>query len=186
MRLDEIELERWGERIGSTIRPPAFICLEGQLGAGKSALARAIGRGAGVEVAMPSPSYNLLLRYPASSSREVVHIDLYRLESPDDLWELGWSQLGSESEIVLVEWADRAEGALPSDRVARFLGQAEIIPMPTRRDDPSSSVKSAPSPSMPVIRASNRSPPTSRTSFPALVELATDVSSANPNTKRSK
>lgn len=115
MRLDERDLERWGERIGSTVQAPVVIALEGRLGAGKSALARAIGHGAGVEVPMPSPSYNLLLRYPASVQVDVVHIDLYRIGSADELWELGWSQLGEGNEIVLVEWAERAEGFMPDD-----------------------------------------------------------------------
>ena len=115
MRLDEIELGRWGERIGETVGTPAVIALKGPLGAGKSALARAIGRGAGVEITMPSPSYNLLLRYSTPSRVEVVHLDLYRIASPDDLWELGWAELGADHEIVLVEWPERAEGMLPRD-----------------------------------------------------------------------
>ena len=115
MRLDEIEVRRWGERIGKTVATPVVIALQGPLGAGKSVLARAIGRGAGVGEAMPSPSYNLLLRYATSTDAEVVHLDLYRLESSDELWELGWSQLGVDEEIVLVEWPERAEGVLPRD-----------------------------------------------------------------------
>ena len=115
MRLDERSLERWGDRIGSTVRVPVVIALEGRLGAGKSVLARAIGHGAGVDVPMPSPSYNLLLRYPASDQVDVVHIDLYRIGSTDELWELGWSQLGQNNEIVLVEWAERAGGFMPDD-----------------------------------------------------------------------
>jgi len=115
VRLDEIELARWGERIGETVDPPCVIALRGPLGAGKSVLARAIGRGAGVGVEMPSPSHNLLLRYPTPVGIDVVHLDLYRIESPDELWELGWSQLGEEGELVLLEWPERAESMLPRD-----------------------------------------------------------------------
>jgi tRNA threonylcarbamoyladenosine biosynthesis protein TsaE len=115
VRLDEIELVQWGERIGQRVGTPTVIALSGPLGAGKSVLARAIGRGAGVEVPMPSPSYNLLLRYPTARKLDVVHLDLFRIESQEELWELGWSQLGAPNEIVLVEWPERAEGVLPSD-----------------------------------------------------------------------
>lgn len=115
MRLDERELARWGERIGRTVSPPAVIALEGPLGAGKSVLARAIGRGAGVEQTMPSPSYNLLLRYETESGVEVVHVDLYRIESTDELWELGWADLGEGPEIVVVEWPERAGELMPDD-----------------------------------------------------------------------
>lgn len=115
MRLDEAELSRWGERIGATVETPVVIALQGPLGAGKSVLARAIGRGAGVEAPMPSPSYNLLLRYETPAGRTLVHLDLYRIESPDELWELGWSDLGTSEQIVVVEWPERAEALLPPD-----------------------------------------------------------------------
>ena len=115
MRLDEQSLQRWGERIGDTTGTPIVLGLRGPLGAGKSVLARAIGSGAGVQDSMPSPSFNLLFRYSAASGRELVHIDLYRLESPDELWELGWQQLGAENEIVVVEWPERAEELMPPD-----------------------------------------------------------------------
>ena len=115
MRLDEQGLEQWGERIGSMVPVPVLIALEGQLGAGKSVLARAVGRGAGVDVSMPSPSYNLLLRYDTPGDVAVVHMDLYRIEDSEELWELGWSQLGADNEIVLVEWPERAGEFMPKD-----------------------------------------------------------------------
>lgn len=115
MRLDEAGLVRWGERVGETLQTPAVLALQGPLGAGKSVLARAVGGGAGVRQAMPSPSFNLLFRYAAGIGREVVHLDLYRLDSPDDLWELGWGELGDEGEIVLVEWPERAGEFMPQD-----------------------------------------------------------------------
>lgn len=115
MRLDEAELVRWGTSIGTEVTPPVFIGLSGQLGAGKSVLARAIGAGAGVTDAMPSPSYTLVQRYGGTGERVVTHLDLYRIESADELDELGWDQLGDDDEIVLVEWPERAEGRMPPD-----------------------------------------------------------------------
>ncbi len=93
-----------------------FIGLSGPLGAGKSALARAVARGAGVCVPIPSPTFNLLFRYPARGGVEVVHVDLYRLRDPEELWELGWEELGDGREIVLVEWPERAGAYLPRVR----------------------------------------------------------------------
>jgi tRNA threonylcarbamoyl adenosine modification protein YjeE len=69
-----------------------------------------------VEVAIPSPTFNLLFRYPARNASEIVHLDLYRLRDPDELWELGWEELGTKSELVLVEWPERAGEHLPQDR----------------------------------------------------------------------
>lgn len=125
MRLDEQGLERWGEQIGLHVSGPVFIGLRGPLGAGKSVLARAIGRGAGVEEPMPSPSYNLLLRYETDAGVDLVHVDLYRIESTEELWELGWADLGQDAEIVLVEWPERAGDALPADHWSITLTPAD-------------------------------------------------------------
>jgi tRNA threonylcarbamoyladenosine biosynthesis protein TsaE len=113
--LSERDVARWGYRIGRDVEPPVFVGLRGPLGAGKSVLARAIARGAGVEAPIPSPTFNLLFRYRGRNA-EVVHLDLYRLRSTDELWELGWEELGHGSEIVLVEWPERAGPHLPADR----------------------------------------------------------------------
>jgi tRNA threonylcarbamoyladenosine biosynthesis protein TsaE len=115
VRLDEAGLTRWGDRIGRTIARPAVLALRGPLGAGKSVLARAIGAGAGVSVPMPSPSFNVLMRYKTPSGTEVVHMDLYRIESPQELWELGWADLGAGDEILIVEWPENAGDLLPAD-----------------------------------------------------------------------
>ena len=115
MILTEGDLVRWGERIGREVPAPLFLALRGPLGAGKSVLARAVARGAGVEGPLPSPTFNLVFRYEAPAA-EVVHLDLYRIRDPGELRELGWDELGTGSEIVLVEWPERAGDQLPEDR----------------------------------------------------------------------
>jgi tRNA threonylcarbamoyl adenosine modification protein YjeE len=91
------------------------LALRGDLGAGKSVLARAIARGAGVTAAMPSPTFNLVFRYDARDGT-VWHLDLYRLQHEDDVWELGWRELDAAGDLVLIEWPERAERLLPADR----------------------------------------------------------------------
>ena len=124
MILNETEMIRWGRAIGAAARTPLFLLLRGPLGAGKSVLARSIAHGAGVDGAVPSPTFNLMFRYPSSRGVQVVHMDLYRVSSPDELWELGWQDLGDQDELVLVEWPDRAEGLLPEHRWEITLGPA--------------------------------------------------------------
>lgn len=116
MTLSEEQLRRWGEAVGAATRPPAFFALSGELGAGKSVLARAIARGAGVDSPMPSPTFNLVFRYDTGRGTSVVHLDLYRLERPEEVRELGWRELGAEDEIVIVEWPERAGALLPPQR----------------------------------------------------------------------
>ena len=115
MQLAEADLVRWGERIGREASTPLTLALRGHLGAGKSVLARAIARGAGVEGFLPSPTFNLLFRYQGVSAA-IVHMDLYRIHDPEELKELGRDELGADDEIVLIEWPERAGGLLPDDR----------------------------------------------------------------------
>lgn len=128
MKLSEAELRQWGRRIGQTVEPPTVLALSGPLGAGKSVLARAIGAGAGVKEVMPSPTYTLVQRYSADGGRHLVHLDLYRIESPEELWELGWAQLPGESDIVVIEWPERAGELLPRDHWLIRLATPESQP----------------------------------------------------------
>lgn len=116
MILSETELVEFGRAVGAAVETPAFFALRGDLGAGKSVFARAVARGAGVWADMPSPTFNLVFRYEGTRGVDVAHLDLYRLEDPDEVWELGWRELGADREIVLVEWPERAESLLPVDR----------------------------------------------------------------------
>lgn len=116
LRLTEAELVSLGERIGRSAPGGTFIAVRGELGAGKSTLARAIARGAGVRGPVPSPTFNLMFRYETPSGRRVAHLDLYRLERPEEVWDLGWAELPAEDEIVIVEWPERAEALLPGAR----------------------------------------------------------------------
>lgn len=114
--LTEEALMEWGRRIGAEARTPLVIALRGDLGAGKSTLARAVAHGAGVAGDVPSPTFNLVFRYEAPRGIQLQHLDLYRLEDPDEVWELGWSELGAPDELVLIEWPERAESLLPATR----------------------------------------------------------------------
>jgi tRNA threonylcarbamoyladenosine biosynthesis protein TsaE len=111
--VDQPTLERWGARIGREVRSPVVLALRGDLGAGKSTLARAVARGAGVEGLVPSPTYNLHFRYE-TDGRPLQHLDLFRLERPEDVWELGWGEW--EDALVMIEWPERAEALLPVPR----------------------------------------------------------------------
>lgn len=101
-------------RLARLLRAGDAVLLEGPLGAGKSELARAVLRAAagdpGLEV--PSPTFTLVQSYdlPAGPAH---HFDLYRLDGPDGLEELGWDE--AREGIVLVEWPDRLGDFAPGD-----------------------------------------------------------------------
>lgn len=115
-------LEAWGRAVGAALPRPAIITLEGDLGAGKTTLARAICAGIGVEnlAAVTSPTFSLVQHYEAPNG-PVVHVDLYRLRSEAELQQLGWDELVATSPVLLVEWPDRAAGTLPPDVIALTL-----------------------------------------------------------------
>lgn len=116
LRLTEAELVAWGERFGRDARAPLLVALEGELGAGKTTLARAICRGFGVADEVTSPTFALVHQYDAATA-PVYHLDLYRLSGPRELTNLGWDDIMSDRALILVEWPERAAGRLPGSAV---------------------------------------------------------------------
>lgn len=97
------------------------VYLEGELGAGKSSLARALLRGLGVEGPIPSPTYTLLEPYRTVVG-ELLHLDLYRLGSPDELEFLALDDYLGRARLWLIEWPSRGLGALPPADLSLHLG----------------------------------------------------------------
>ncbi|MBB5664144.1 hypothetical protein GGE68_002335 [Rhizobium leguminosarum] len=114
---DEAATIRFGEDLALALKAGDCLALSGDLGAGKSSLARAILRAMaddeGLEV--PSPTFTLVQSYDLRLP--VSHFDLYRLGDPAELTELGFDE-ALESGICLVEWPEMAEDELPADRIA--------------------------------------------------------------------
>ena len=88
------------------------VYLRGELGAGKTTLARALLQAMGVGERVKSPTYSLLERYMVNG-RDAFHLDLYRIASAGELEWLGLDELDAPETIVLVEWPERGRGALP-------------------------------------------------------------------------
>ena len=130
LKLTEAELRHWGEDLGRAATAPLLITLTGELGVGKTTLAQSICLGYGVKEEITSPTYALVHEYVAAKS-PVFHIDLYRLESPEQLTNLGWDEIVSSRALVLVEWPERAESRLPDDHLPIDLDY--IADDPTRR-----------------------------------------------------
>ena len=107
------EMEAWGQRFGRAARLPLVVTLAGELGAGKTTLAQAICRGFGVTDEVTSPTYALVHEYAAPNGR-VFHLDLYRLKHEDELTNLGWDDLlTADDALMLIEWPERAGTRLP-------------------------------------------------------------------------
>lgn len=111
---DESETQKLGEKLAAIVRPGDVLLLEGPLGAGKSCLSRAFIRALtrNPQLAVPSPTFTLVQNYETPEGLEIFHYDLWRLDGPQDLEELGWDE--ALAGIVLVEWPDRLGEMTPS------------------------------------------------------------------------
>ena len=120
LAMNEGELREWGRRFGRAAHAPVLVTITGELGAGKTTLVQAICAGYGVTGEVTSPTFALVHEYQAPRS-PVHHLDLYRLERPDQLDEIGWDELVSARAVVLVEWPERAGDRLPAGHVTLSL-----------------------------------------------------------------
>ena len=112
---DQHATEALGARIAQLLRPGDAVCLFGPLGAGKTTLARGLIRALTTpEEEVPSPTFTLVPFYEADPP--LAHFDLYRLERPEEAYEIGLDE-ALEDGAALIEWPERLEGRLPADRL---------------------------------------------------------------------
>lgn len=103
--------ETLGQAMAATRPTAAVVYLHGELGAGKSTLARALLRALGVTGAIRSPTYTLVERYPLRGGDEALHLDLYRIGHAGELEFLGLD--ATDTALWLVEWPERGGTGLP-------------------------------------------------------------------------
>ena len=111
---DEAATERLGATLAARLKPRDVVALQGGLGVGKTTLARAILRAASGDPALivPSPTFTLVEIYDTPMG-VYWHFDLYRLETPEQVFELGWEEARADG-VALVEWAERLGALLPA------------------------------------------------------------------------
>jgi tRNA threonylcarbamoyladenosine biosynthesis protein TsaE len=102
-----------GHQLAARLRAGDLIALTGPLGAGKTHLAAGLVAGLGSPDPVTSPTFTLVHEYPGGSL-PVFHFDLYRLESPAALLDIGWDDYLDEPGVMIVEWADRFPQLMPS------------------------------------------------------------------------
>lgn len=114
--IDTAATQALGTELALMARAGSVICLHGDLGAGKTTLARSFIQAlAGDEIEVPSPTFTLVQTYEATRI-PVAHVDLYRLSSAGELDELGLDELLTTHQLI-VEWPERLAGRLPADRL---------------------------------------------------------------------
>lgn len=123
------ETEQLGEQLGRTLRPGSVVAYRGDLGMGKTAFTRGLARGLGCTCRVTSPTFTIVNEY--SGALPLFHFDMYRLDSSDELFDIGWEDYLSRGGVCAVEWSERVEDALPDDTlwvsIARGTGENDRI-----------------------------------------------------------
>jgi tRNA threonylcarbamoyladenosine biosynthesis protein TsaE len=118
---DEAAMQSFGTRLVNSLPEKALVTLSGELGAGKSVLARAMIHSLGYEGRVKSPTYTLIETYEATNADKsvtrIAHLDLYRLSDPEELDYLGFDEVLVSNNLVIIEWPEQAEGRVPAASV---------------------------------------------------------------------
>lgn len=96
------------------------LALSGDLGSGKTTLSQHIGKALGIEENLISPTFVIMKRYELHSQafKNLIHIDAYRLKNPDELLKIGWQDIYSNKEnLIIIEWPEMVEGLIPSNAI---------------------------------------------------------------------
>jgi len=113
----ENDMMKLGRTIAANLTKPCVMTLTGDLGAGKSVLARAIVRALGHQGAVKSPTYTLVETY-STNGWQIAHLDLYRLNDPEELYYLGFDDIVANNDLIIIEWPDKGGELLPTTSIA--------------------------------------------------------------------
>ena len=125
------QTSRLGARLGSLLQPGDIICLNGEMGAGKTLFSQGIGRGWGAEHRLTSPTYNLVHQHkrPADGAR-LYHMDCYRMRDDSEVDSIGFDDMLDSDAVMIIEWPSKIADALPDDHLWVEIGVHEV----TRRN----------------------------------------------------
>ena len=110
------QTRRIGMRLGSELKIGDVICLQGNLGAGKTTFVQGLAQGWGSIDAVSSPTFIIVNEYRRATGGQIFHLDAYRLESMPEAEELDLDAMLSEG-VVIIEWPEKLNGLIPSDRL---------------------------------------------------------------------
>ena len=109
--------ETWAlaRRLAEELKPGDVLCLEGDLGAGKTTFVQGLAAALGVSGRVTSPTFCLVQEHSSPDGHLLVHMDLYRLSSEDDVLAIGWEDYLSRGAVLAVEWPERAGTLVPAN-----------------------------------------------------------------------
>ena len=111
----ERETERAGELFAADLPNGSVVAMYGELGSGKTAFVRGMARGMGISARVSSPTFTIVNEY--RGARELIHFDMYRLKSGDELFDIGWDDYLARGSVCAVEWSENVEDAFFGDEI---------------------------------------------------------------------
>lgn len=114
LRNEEETLE-FGRMIGKNMEEGILVCLNGDLGAGKTCLTKGIAQGLEIEEDVTSPTFILVEEY--EGRLPLYHFDVYRIDDPEELYFIGFEEYLGKEAVVIIEWSSRIEEILPIERL---------------------------------------------------------------------
>lgn len=111
----EAETEQLGEKLAASLFPGAVVAYSGGLGMGKTAFTRGLARGLGYAGRVTSPTFTIVNEYPGRVP--LFHFDVYRLDSSEALYDIGWDDYLDRGGVCAVEWSENITDALPEDTI---------------------------------------------------------------------
>ena len=113
---NEAETEAIGAHLAAVLAPGSVVAYEGGLGMGKTAFTRGLAAGLGYRGRVTSPTFTIVNEYEGGRL-PLFHFDMYRLNSADDLFDIGWEDYLARGGVCAVEWSENVADALPEDTV---------------------------------------------------------------------
>jgi tRNA threonylcarbamoyladenosine biosynthesis protein TsaE len=111
----ESETEAIGAAFARDLPGGTVVAMTGELGAGKTAFVRGMARGMGLDCRVSSPTFTIVNEYPGE--RELIHFDMYRLSSADELFDIGWEDYLARGAVCAVEWSENVSDAFWGDEI---------------------------------------------------------------------
>ena len=113
-----------GKKIGESLFEGACVCLNGDLGAGKTHLTKGIAIGLGVMEDVTSPTFTIVQEYYGLF--ELYHFDMYRIADVDELYSIGFEDYLRNNQVIIIEWSENIQEALPEDRLEISIEYTDI------------------------------------------------------------
>lgn len=111
----QLDTEEVGRKLAEKLPGGSVVAMYGDLGAGKTAFVRGMAKGMGLSCRVSSPTFTIVNEY--LGERELIHFDMYRLSSADELFDIGWEDYLNRGAVCAVEWSENVQDAFFGDEV---------------------------------------------------------------------